>query len=577
MKAWKNLLALALGVIFVGLLEGSLALFGVRPLADADPFVGFAGSQPLFVPDPAEGGTYRLNPGKAVAFNPQTFAMPKPKGTFRIVAFGGSTTYGHPYIGRTAFPAWLAQLLKTADPGRTYEAINAGGISYASYRVRRLVEELADYEPDLFVVYSGHNEFLEKRTFDAIINERPALRRLRFALHRSRLYTAVYRSVGALKKNGAGKTILGDSLEVTLEQVGGPNLYHRDEVFRRGVIEEFRLNIRAITRFARQRRIPLVLCTVSSNLSGVSPFKSEHRLGLSPAQSAEWGTLFADAGAAFSAGEHALALSLLERAAAIDDRVAMLHFARGQILQSLNKGDEAREAFIRAKEEDIIPLRALEEFNAIVREIAREELVPLADVEARFRQFSPAGITGPPLFVDHVHPAIEGQQSIALNILEAGVGAGAVPLTPERWAAARESALARLKAERSSAATVPGDGPVGGGTHLLLGRQATGGARTARRGMEDRPGHRRDPGDDRHHRTRGRRPRAGGAAPAGSPGHQSPGRSFRHRPGARRHRPGRWPGRDRGADGANAGGACRFVPPGIRRGLAADERSGYGD
>lgn len=450
MSVWKNLLALTLGVLFVGLLEGTLALLGVHPLADEDPFVGFAGSQPLFVRDPARGGAYQLNPAKATAFNPQSFAMPKPKGTFRIVAFGGSTTYGHPYIGRTAFPAWLALLLQTADPGRTYEAINAGGISYASYRVRRLVEEMAAYEPDLFIVYSGHNEFLEKRNFEAIIHERPALRRLRSMLHRSRLYTAVYRSIRALKGSGAERTTLGDSLEVTLEQIGGPNLYHRDDVFRRGVIEEYRLNIRAIARFARQRGIPLVLCTVSSNLSGVSPFKSEHRPGLSPAQTAEWDARFSQAGEAFDAGEHARALELLELAAAIDDRVALLHFARGQVLHALGREGESREAFVRAKEEDIIPLRALEEFNTIVREVAREERVPLADVDARFRQLSPAGITGPPLFIDHVHPDIEGQQLLALTVLDAAVGASVVPLMSERWAAARGVAEQRLQQERAA-------------------------------------------------------------------------------------------------------------------------------
>ena len=36
----------------------------------------------------------------------------------------------------------------------------SGGVSYASYRVAALMEELVRYEPDLFVIYSGHNEFL---------------------------------------------------------------------------------------------------------------------------------------------------------------------------------------------------------------------------------------------------------------------------------------------------------------------------------------------------------------------------------------------------------------------------------
>ena len=51
------------------------------------------------------------------------------------------------------------------------EIINTGGISYASYRVARLMEELLAYQPDVFVIYTGHNEFLEKR----IYHKRPSL------------------------------------------------------------------------------------------------------------------------------------------------------------------------------------------------------------------------------------------------------------------------------------------------------------------------------------------------------------------------------------------------------------------
>ena len=58
-----------------------------------------------------------------------------------------------------------------ADSSRTWEVINAGGISYASYRVALVVKELAAYAPDLFVVYSGHNEFLERRTYSDTLDE----------------------------------------------------------------------------------------------------------------------------------------------------------------------------------------------------------------------------------------------------------------------------------------------------------------------------------------------------------------------------------------------------------------------
>ena len=91
----KNILALGCGLLLILLLDISLSVVGVVPLADEDPFVGFAGTTSLFIED--SPGHYSLNPAKASYFNsPQSFQKRKPSGTFRIVTLGGSTTYGRP-------------------------------------------------------------------------------------------------------------------------------------------------------------------------------------------------------------------------------------------------------------------------------------------------------------------------------------------------------------------------------------------------------------------------------------------------------------------------------------------------
>ena len=160
-------LALGLGVTLAvfALVELILLAVGVVPLYErTDPYVGFSGYAPLFRPSalrPVESRSSRPHTTKFRWFNPQRFPARKAEGTTRIFCVGGSTTYGRPYDDRTSFCGWLRLFLPAVDPSRRWEVINAGGISYASYRVARLMEELADYEPDLFIVYSGHNEFLE--------------------------------------------------------------------------------------------------------------------------------------------------------------------------------------------------------------------------------------------------------------------------------------------------------------------------------------------------------------------------------------------------------------------------------
>jgi predicted Zn-dependent protease len=56
-----------------------------------------------------------------------------------------------------------------------------------------------------------------------------------------------------------------------------------------------------------------------------------------------------------------------------------------------------------------------------------------ADVDGFMRRVSPGGIPGNNLFVDHVHPSIEGQQLVSWVILDTAVKAGLVPLATPKW------------------------------------------------------------------------------------------------------------------------------------------------
>ena len=181
LPVWKKtLFALATTLLFFIVLECVLSAWGVQSvLYDEDPYVGFSSYIPLFVEKTeGDGARVMLTAGnKSRFFNPQKFPRDKGSGVRRIFCVGGSTTYGRPYDDHTSFCGWLREFLAVADPTHKWEVINAGGISYASYRVALVMEELAEYEPDLFVIYSGHNEFLERRTY-AEIRDTPQMLRV---------------------------------------------------------------------------------------------------------------------------------------------------------------------------------------------------------------------------------------------------------------------------------------------------------------------------------------------------------------------------------------------------------------
>lgn len=441
----KNLLAMLVGGLILLFMEIVLLIAGVVPLSARDPFVGFSRTSPLF--SQTRPGYYELNPAKATYFNPQTFQMPKPAGTFRIVVLGGSTTYGRPYQHQTAFGAWLRKLIDRYSRQAVVEVINAGGISYASYRVRRVMEEMAGYDPDLFVVYSGHNEFLEARTFADLRNEPEIFRRLRTLAHHSRIYTVLATAFGRVAGPGGGQTTLGDSVDATLERIGGLELYHRDAQFRSGVIRQYRHEMESMVRFSKAQDIPLILATLPVNLSGISPFKSEHSDQLDNKSLSDWQVAFAAGLDALENDQAPLALDAFHRAEAIDSEYAELYYRMGQAYWRTGDAPLAYQSFDLARQKDIVPLRAINEFNQILREVALAEHVPLADVEQTFLRISPGNIPGENLFVDHVHPSIEGQQLVAWVILNAATDASLVPLDTQSWQAVMPQARDFLRQE----------------------------------------------------------------------------------------------------------------------------------
>jgi tetratricopeptide (TPR) repeat protein len=440
-KVIFSIVAATLGLI---VLELGLALVGVKPASyEDDPYVGFSSYLPLFVEETLSDGSVRYvtAENKLRLFNRQSFPKKKSPGTYRIFAVGGSTTYGRPYDDATSFAGWLREYLRAADEERTWEVINAGGVSYASYRVALLMEELIRYSPDLFIIYSGHNEFLEERTYGDIKEMPVPVQRLGALAARSRAATLVKNGIETLTSRTPeqlpGQTLLQSEVVTLLDDSIGPSAYHRDETLQKQVIEHYRYNLVRMIDIARSAGAEVLLITPASNLSGASPFKSEHRAGLTEAEMNRWLELYRSSQQVLGQQDPAGALRLLDQAAKIDDRYAFLHFIRGLALERMGRYAEARAVFVRARDEDVCPLRALSPMERIVEEVASDREVPLIDFVALQDARSPHGIPGEAVFLDHVHPTIESHRLLALEIMGAMTEAGIAVPTLDRATAER--------------------------------------------------------------------------------------------------------------------------------------------
>lgn len=453
---WKSLLTSLFAVIlFFGLLEVVLVLFGVEPvLQSKDPFVGFSSNIPLFVEKTDSEGQKIMttSENKLMFFNKQQFPKEKKKETYRIFCLGGSTTFGRPYRDKTSFAGWLRELLPVADEQHHWEVINAGGISYASYRVVHLMKELAQYEPDLFIVYSGHNEFLEERTYGALRDIPHLVKTAASLLSRTRTWAAmsnVLDSASVLPDTRGERVQLAGEVKTILARSAGPERYRRDDTLRDKVLLHYRISLERMVEIARSAGADIIFVTPASNLKDSSPFKSEHSSGLSIENRLRSEELLSTAMVKIQEKAWFEALEVLDEALAIDPRYAELHYRRGKVLFALGRYSEAAEALRSARDEDVCPLRALTPMRNILTEVSEKEGVSLVDfieyIKHRVMAEQDHDIPGKEYFLDHVHPTIDGNRMLAVELVEVMADKGIVQLS-NRWGEeAIEKVSARIK------------------------------------------------------------------------------------------------------------------------------------
>jgi tetratricopeptide (TPR) repeat protein len=161
------------------------------------------------------------------------------------------------------------------------------------------------------------------------------------------------------------------------------------------------------------RGIPVVLCTVPSNVRDFAPIETTPYAGLTKPQ-VEW--RLREAKKLFAEGKFEECLAACRKETGIEPRAAAFHYLAALALEKLGRMDEAADAYFAAKDNDAFPHRTTSTFNDKVREIAKRRGVLLFDAERAFRDASPHGIPGKGLFSDQCHPTKEGHEMIAEGV-----------------------------------------------------------------------------------------------------------------------------------------------------------------
>jgi lysophospholipase L1-like esterase len=107
---------------------------------------------------------YGLSPrypqSNSLGYRGPEIAIPKPPGVFRIVALGGSSTYGE-FIAewQDAYPAQLERILRDDYGYDHVEVVNAGIPGYTSWELTvNFMFRVLDLDPDLIIIYEAIND-----------------------------------------------------------------------------------------------------------------------------------------------------------------------------------------------------------------------------------------------------------------------------------------------------------------------------------------------------------------------------------------------------------------------------------
>jgi tetratricopeptide (TPR) repeat protein len=412
----KVLFSAVIFAVFFAAVESALALAGVETrLQHDDPFRGFSSLVPVFVKNE---DTYRTRPaGREPVFNQQSFLAVKPANGLRIFGLGGSSAYGYPWGAEAAFLSILGDAIAAAHPERRVEAINVAGMSYAMHRLRIVVNEILNYDADILVIYSGHNEFIEPAFFQALKQRSPKWNQLEAVLSHSRLYSLMYR----LLRERRSSESLTDQFDEAVRRDSSVtfNASQKQEI-----VAEYRTNLRYIVQEAKRRGVRVVLATVAANLRDWRPETSISETTLDEEDSRRSAEALQFGRRALEARQFAEAAEHLKQARALLPTYAAVHYLLGQAYEGLGDWDSAREAYGKAADYDASPIRRLSQVNEAIRQVAQDEGALLVDVERVFEQASEHGLIGLNLIEDYVHPTRAAHQLIAWHLWQAVEQAG---------------------------------------------------------------------------------------------------------------------------------------------------------
>jgi hypothetical protein len=333
----------------------------------------------------------------------------KGPNSLRVLCLGESSMFGVPFAFSATIPSLVRKQLRHLYPDLDIEVINLAASAINTNVIREMVPQYLSLEPDIILIYTGHNEFYGPDGIGASWIERhfPGLTMWKYRARRMPIVLSLQRKIAGLRN---GKAEGEGNL---MRQVSGGAEVALDSPDAQRVFLHFHDNLRDIVHDFEKHHVPVLLGEVSSNLM-FQPF--------APASSQQPDRL----AETVSAGRFAASDSLLAGVPVADSANAYYLYWRGRL--SLGRGDtvSALRYLEGARDHDLLKFRAPGRVNDIIHEVGSEELIPVLPIDSLLRARSPHGITDTTFFSEHLHPTFSGYDQIARTFVNAIANLGLV-------------------------------------------------------------------------------------------------------------------------------------------------------
>jgi len=375
----------------------------------------------------------------------ETFAYHKPANGYRIFCLGESTTASFPYELNARWHRLLQDRLVTLFPEKNIEVINVGLSAVSSFTVREFAEELIDYEPDLFLLYLGHNEFYGALGVGSTqyFGKSHGVIRLYLWLQKFKTFQLLRHTISSLQGEAAKPQNAAPDQTLMERMVRNQYIAFGSDDYKRAA-QSFRENLTNIIATAKQNNAGILVSTLTSNLKDQPPFQSSFSANTAPEARTRWEKFFQEGAAWENQQAYEQAIAAYREAEKLDAMPARLYFQMGKCYEALQNFPAALAAYQKARDYDALRFRASGEFNEIIRQVCRQENAPLAEMDKTFAEHSPNGITGNGLICEHLHPNFDGYFLLAKTFGAAMAANGFIAKAAE-WNRQRDKTDAEYK------------------------------------------------------------------------------------------------------------------------------------